>query len=60
VARALDDGGLVFEGNRITTLPEAMAALEAGLAEWFRGQRTDLRSPSPRVQKTQRRPRGDA
>ena len=54
VARALDDGGLVFEDNRSNTLAEAMAALEEGLAGWFRDQRTDLRSSSPTVKKTQR------
>jgi hypothetical protein len=35
VARALDDAGVVFENNRSTTLAEAMAAPERGLARWF-------------------------
>jgi hypothetical protein len=35
VVRALDDGGLVFENNKPTTLAEALAALEKGLVEWF-------------------------
>jgi Domain of unknown function (DUF6930) len=52
VARALDDDGRVFDNNRSNTLAEAMAALEEGLAEWFRDQRTDLRSSSPTVEKT--------
>jgi hypothetical protein len=33
VARALDYGGLVFEARNVKTLAEAMAALEAGLAD---------------------------
>ena len=36
VARALDDAGVVFENNRSTTLAEALAALEEGLAGRFR------------------------
>jgi hypothetical protein len=32
VARALDYGGLVFEGRKVNTLADAMAALEKGLA----------------------------
>jgi hypothetical protein len=35
VVRALDYGGIVFEDDRPSTLAEAMAALEKGLAEWF-------------------------
>ena len=35
VARALDYGGMVFEDDRPSTLAEAMAALEMGLAKWF-------------------------
>ena len=35
VARALYDGGLVFQDDKPTTLAEAMAALEKGLVEWF-------------------------
>ncbi len=33
--RALDYGGLVFEDDKPSTLAEAMAALEARLAQWF-------------------------
>lgn len=36
VVRALDYGGLVFEDDKPDTLAEALAALEKGLAEWFR------------------------
>jgi hypothetical protein len=60
VARALDDAGPVFENNRSTTLAEAMAALEEGLAERLRGHGAGLRSSSPTVKKAHRRPRGDA
>jgi hypothetical protein len=35
VVRAIDYGGVVFEADTPTTLAEAMAALEKGLAEWF-------------------------
>lgn len=35
VVRALDYGGLVFEDDKPSTLAEAMAALEARLAQWF-------------------------
>ena len=38
VARALDYGGLVFEDDKPDTLAEAMAALETGLAKWFKEQ----------------------
>jgi hypothetical protein len=38
VARALDHGGLAFEGDRPRTLAEALAALEKGLGEWFEEQ----------------------
>jgi hypothetical protein len=38
VARALDDGGLVFENNRSNMLAEAMAALEGGLTGWLKDQ----------------------
>jgi hypothetical protein len=36
VARAFDYGGLVFEDDRPDTLAETMAALEKGLAEYFK------------------------
>lgn len=36
VVRALEYGGLVFEDDKAGTLAEAMAALEKGLAEWFK------------------------
>jgi hypothetical protein len=38
VARALDYGGLAFEDDKPDTLAEAMAALERGLARWFKEQ----------------------
>jgi hypothetical protein len=38
VARALDYGGLVFEDDRPDTLAEALAALEKGLADWYKEQ----------------------
>jgi hypothetical protein len=57
VARALDDARLVFENNSSTTLAEALAALEEGLAGRFGG--ADLQS-SPPVKQKQRRPRNDA
>jgi hypothetical protein len=34
--RALDYGGMVFEDDKPRTLAEAMAALELGLARWFK------------------------
>lgn len=34
--RALDDGGMVWEGKtKYRTLEEAFQALDTGLAEWF-------------------------
>jgi hypothetical protein len=36
VARALDYGGMTFEDDRPDTLAEALAALEKGLAEYFK------------------------
>ncbi len=60
VARALDDAGVVFENNGSTTLAEALAALEEGLAGRFGNQAAALRSSSPTARKTQRRPRDDA
>jgi hypothetical protein len=38
VVRALDDGGMVFEDDKPRTLAEAMAALEQGLARWFKDE----------------------
>jgi hypothetical protein len=38
VARALDYGGLAFEDDKPDTLAEALAALEKGLARWFKEQ----------------------
>ncbi len=35
VVRALDDGGVVFEDDKSSTLAEALAALEKELARWF-------------------------
>ena len=40
--RALDYGGMVFEDDRPSTLAEAMAALEKGLAEWFKDEGIEL------------------
>jgi hypothetical protein len=60
VARALDDAGVVFENNSSTTLAEALAALEEGLAGWFSNQEAALRPSSPTIKKTQRRPRENA
>jgi hypothetical protein len=60
VARALDDAGVVFENSSSSTLGEALAALEEGLAGRARNREAALRSSSPTVQKTRRRPRGDA
>ena len=59
VVRAVDDGGLVFE-NSSSTLAEAMAALEAGLAGRFRDHEANLRSSSLPVKKTQRMLHHDA
>ena len=60
MARALDDAGVVFENNSSTTLAEALAGLEEGLAGRFGNQEAALPSSSPTVKKTQRRPRDDA
>ena len=42
VARALDDGGVVFEDDKPDTLAEAMATLEKGLSDWFKEQEIEL------------------
>jgi hypothetical protein len=42
VARALDYGGLAFEEERPDTLAEAMAALERGLAGYFKREGIEL------------------
>jgi hypothetical protein len=60
VARALDDAGLVFEDNSSTTLAEALAALEEALAGRVGNPEAALRSSSPTVKKTRRRPRDHA
>jgi hypothetical protein len=60
VARALDEGGLVFEDGSSKTLAEALAALEEGLAKRVRGREAGLRSSLPTVAKSKRRPRHDA
>jgi len=39
--RALDYGGLVFEDDKARTLAEAMAALEMGLARWFKDNKIE-------------------
>ena len=38
VVRALDSGSVVFEDSKAGTLAEALAALERGLARWFKGR----------------------
>jgi hypothetical protein len=60
VVRALDDAGLVFENNSSTTLAEALAALEEGLAGRLRKQEVALRSSLPPSKKAHRRSRSDA
>jgi len=35
IVRAIDYGGVIFEDEKPSTLAEAMAALEKGLAEYF-------------------------
>jgi hypothetical protein len=42
IVRALDYGGLVFEDDKPSTLAEAMAALEQGLARWFKDEGINL------------------
>jgi len=42
VMRALAYGGLVFEDDKPSTLAEAMAALEKGLADWFEEQEIEV------------------
>jgi hypothetical protein len=42
VARALDNGGLAIEDDKPDTLAEAMAALEKGLAEYFKREGIEL------------------
>ena len=39
--RAMDYGGLVFEDDKPRTLAEAMAALETGLARWFKDNKIE-------------------
>lgn len=53
--RALDYGGLVFEDDRASTLAEAMAALERGLAEWFRRQGVEV---EPIIERNTERAKG--
>jgi hypothetical protein len=43
VARALDDGGVVFEDDRLESLGEALVALEEGLVEQVTGKKTKRR-----------------
>ncbi|HEY1603568.1 MAG TPA: hypothetical protein VGG64_28465 [Pirellulales bacterium] len=38
IVRALDYGGMVFEDGKPSTLAEAMASLEKGLAQWFKDE----------------------
>jgi hypothetical protein len=49
VVRALDSGGIVFEDNKAETLAEAMAALEKGLARWFKDEGIEV-EPADRSQ----------
>jgi hypothetical protein len=42
VARALDYGGMAFEDDKPDTLAEALAALEKGLARWFKEQEIEV------------------
>jgi hypothetical protein len=42
VVRALDYGGMVFKNDKPSSMAEAMAALEKGLAEWFDQEGTEL------------------
>jgi hypothetical protein len=42
VARALDYGNLAFEDDKADTLAEALAALEKGLATWFKDQGVEV------------------
>jgi hypothetical protein len=51
VARALDDGGVVFENNSSSTLGEALAALEEALAGRFSHQESSLLPSSPTVKR---------
>ena len=41
IVRALDYGGVVFEDQESSTLAEAMASPEQGLAQWCRDQGLD-------------------
>ncbi len=41
VVRAIGDGGTAYKDDKPSTLAEAMAALEQGLAKWFEEQRID-------------------
>lgn len=45
VARALDCGGLVFEARKVEILGEAMAALDAGLADRLKRESCNVRRP---------------
>ena len=40
VARAFDDGGLIFEDNRCPSLADAMLSLEAAISAWFKEHET--------------------
>jgi hypothetical protein len=39
---AIDYGGQIFEDQKPETLAEAMAALEAGIAKWFKEQKIEV------------------
>jgi len=38
VAKALDQGGLIFEDDQCNTLAEAMMSMEMALSAWFKEQ----------------------
>jgi len=42
IVRAIDYGGQIFEDKKPSTLTEAMAVLEKGIAKWFQEQRIEL------------------
>jgi hypothetical protein len=60
VARALDDGGMVFEDDKVDTLAEALVALEEGLTERLEGEEANVQSSSAPAKKTEWRLHHDA
>lgn len=59
VVRALDEAGVAFENNSSSTLAEALAALEEGLAGRIKDHGTALRSSSPPAKKKSQRHRNN-